>query len=139
MIFPHLNRRALLAGTAGLLAATSSLVRAQAPVLAPAVVRTRAGLLQGDVEQGVHVFRGVPYGEPTGGAARFKPPVAKRAWDGVRPATAFAQRSPQTGGLGGPDTPTHGEDCLALNVWTGSLEGARPVMVWFHGIAWEVV
>lgn len=138
MTFSPVSRRTVLAGTAGLLAASSSLIRAQAPVLSPATVRTRAGLLQGDVEQGVHVFRGVPYGEPTGGAARFKPPVAKRPWDGVRPATAFGQRSPQTGGLGGSENPTHGEDCLVLNVWSGSLEGARPVLVWFHGGGWEV-
>lgn len=139
MIFPTVNRRTLLAG-AGLMAATAPLARlsAQAPVLAPAVVRTRTGLLQGGVEQGVHVFRGIPYGEPTGGSARFRPPVAKRPWDGVRAATGFGQRSPQNGGLGGPDSPAFGEDCLALNVWTGSLEGSRPVMVWLHGGGWEV-
>ena len=26
-----------------------------------------------------------------------------------------------------------GEDCLALNVWTPSTSGKRPVMVWLHG------
>lgn len=139
MIFPTVNRRTLLAG-AGVIAATApfSHLAAQAPVLAPATVRTRAGLLQGGVEPGVHVFRGIPYGEPTGGTARFKAPVAKQPWDGVRPATAFGQRSPQNGGLGGPESPAFGEDCLALNVWTGSLEGHKPVMVWFHGGGWEV-
>ena len=25
------------------------------------------------------------------------------------------------------------EDCLHLNIWTGSLSGARPVMLWVHG------
>jgi para-nitrobenzyl esterase len=27
----------------------------------------------------------------------------------------------------------YGEDCLALNVWTPSTHGKRPVMVWLHG------
>jgi para-nitrobenzyl esterase len=34
--------------------------------------------------------------------------------------------------LGGePDE--HSEDCLSLNIWTPSLDGRRPVMVWIHG------
>jgi para-nitrobenzyl esterase len=33
-----------------------------------------------------------------------------------------------------PATDANGtEDCLHLNVWTNSLNGKRPVMVWFHG------
>ncbi len=35
-------------------------------------------------------------------------------------------------GVADPVTP-YGEDCLALNVWTPSANGARPVMVWLHG------
>jgi para-nitrobenzyl esterase len=30
------------------------------------------------------------------------------------------------------------EDCLTLNVWTPSLTGRRPVMVWLHGGAWLI-
>jgi len=135
-----LSRRATLLGAAGLLAGGSSFARlaAQVPRLEPATVRTSAGLLRGDVEHGVHVFRGVPYGGPTGGAARFKPAKPTAAWQGVRDATSFAPRCPQRGGLGLPEDAEFSEDCLALNVWTGSLEGQKPVMVWLHGGGWEV-
>ncbi len=135
-----LSRRATMLGASGLLLAGSGFGRLAAQVrpTGPATVRTTAGLLRGDVEHGVHVFRGVPYGEPTGGAARFKPPSPKAAWEGVRNADSFAPRSPQRGGLGGPRDAAHSEDCLALNVWTGSLQGEKPVMVWLHGGGWEV-
>ena len=33
---------------------------------------------------------------------------------------------------GGPD-----EDCLYLNLWTAGLSGQRPVLVWFHGGAFQ--
>ena len=39
------------------------------------VTRTTAGDLQGQLEGGVWVFRGIPYAEPSGGANRFMPPV----------------------------------------------------------------
>lgn len=32
-----------------------------------------------------------------------------------------------------PVKPVMSEDCLTLNVWTGSLEGKKPVYVWIHG------
>lgn len=79
-------------------------------------------------------FLGVPYAR----AERFAPPTPAPEWNGVRDATQFGFAAPQ------PDRPaarfTHGpmpatseEDCLNLNVFTPSLEGERPVMVWLHG------
>ncbi len=56
-------------------------------------------------------------------------------------ATAFAPAAPQRGALESrlpgfsPDGPTS-EDCLALNVWTPGLDGARPVLVWLPGGAY---
>src|SRR5262249_55574039 len=60
-------------------------------------------------------------------------------WTGIKDTVDWGEEAPQ-----GPHTEiaevattipklTVGEDCLALNVWTNSLSGKRPVMVWLHG------
>ena len=94
------------------------------------VVETGAGLVRGTIRGGIHIFRGVRYGAPTGGPHRFMPPVAPTPWTGVQEAVSYAASAPQSRPL-----PTKSEDCLFLNVWTPGLgdQGKRPVMVWLHG------
>ncbi len=117
------------------------------PVLTP-VIETSAGRIRGLTVQGVHAFKGVPYGAPTGGRHRFLPPRQAEPWTGVRETTAYAGRSPQAGAppqrpelatVWGPvDTLPVGEECLTLHLWTPGLDGAkRPVMVWLHGGAFS--
>ncbi|MXM63836.1 carboxylesterase family protein [Streptomyces sp. HUCO-GS316] len=104
------------------------------------MVRTPYGAVRGRYEQGLAVFRGIPYAAPPFGPRRFRPPVPPEPWDGVRDAGAFGPTPPKTPYseafaryLSDPVVP--GDDCLNLNVWTPEPgHGARlPVLVWLHG------
>jgi para-nitrobenzyl esterase len=102
------------------------------------VVETKEGALQGVLDDnGVTVFRGIPYAAPPIGDLRFRPPRPAEPWSGVRVCDTFGFVAPQPQGqiMAGQGTPEEqSEDCLHLNVWTPACDdGARPVMVWIHG------
>ena len=94
-------------------------------------IATGLGPVSGTGEDGVNVYRGIPYAAPPLGELRFKPTADHPGWTDVLEADAFGPKCPQR------DTATMtdegDEDCLQLNVW--SPEGAEdlPVMVFIHG------
>ena len=101
------------------------------------IAETTHGSLRGVAQDGLVIFRGIPYARPPVGPLRFAAPQPVDGWTGTRDATAFGAPAMQaasaiTAGLNLAAEPS--EDCLTLNVWTPSLDDARrPVMVFFHG------
>lgn len=97
-----------------------------------------AGTMRGVSEGGLAVFRGIPYAEAPIGDMRWKPPVKKAAWDGVRDATSFGPPCFQTKASGAnsiyaEDLAPMSEDCLSLNIWAPKGAKKAPVFVWIHG------
>jgi para-nitrobenzyl esterase len=107
-----------------------------------AVAKTQYGKVRGFVQSGVLTFQGIPYGQNTGGENRWLPAKPPKPWDGEYPALVYGANCPQrlhdftaieqsflyqwTDGY-------MSEDMLKLNVWTPSLTGKRPVLVYYHG------
>ena len=106
-----------------------------------AVANTQHGKVRGYLDGGVFTFKGIPYGQNTGGENRWLPAGAPKPWQGEYPALIYGPNCPQNlhdwqieqTFLQDWDDGYQGEDMLKLNVWTPSLTGKRAVMVYFHG------
>ncbi len=102
--------------------------------------QTAYGQVRGVVENGVQVFKGIPYGADTRDR-RFQRALPPQPWTGIRDAISFADSTPQVAGATAvfsswiPDPlPDMSEDMLGLNIWTPATDAKkRPVMVWLHG------
>ena len=107
--------------------------------------RTTAGTVRGRWENGLAVFRGIPFAAPPVGEARFAAPRRAARWDGVREAFAFGSCAPQDYAVfrdqvGALPPQSTDDDWLTLNVWTPAPDRAapRPVMVWIRGGAYKL-
>ncbi|MBN1833783.1 MAG: carboxylesterase family protein [Deltaproteobacteria bacterium] len=100
-----------------------------------ATVKVEEGLLEGTVEDGLTVYRGIPYAAPPIGDLRWRPPQPVTKWEGVRKADKFGAPPIQTNPALASVPYDPSEDCLYLNIWTPAKQAAQklPVMFWIHG------
>jgi len=97
-------------------------------------VRLTSGSVRGRTEDGLAVFRGMPFARPPVGELRLAAPMPVEPWEGVREAVAFGPPPPQSSAMGAPAARDADGDWLTVNVWSPDLGGARlPVMVWIQG------
>lgn len=104
-------------------------------------VQTVSGPVAGYIDDGVFIYKGIPYAQ----AQRFMAPTDPEPWKEVRPCRSYGPVSPHPERMGWRDDnqafTMHwddgypGEDCQRVNVWTSSIKSGSklPVMVWLHG------
>ena len=105
-------------------------------------VATDSGTYRGHIspiDERVTVFQGIGYAAPPVGDLRWKPPSPAIPFAGVREAdrvsAACWQARNSDASVYARGNLNRSEDCLYLNVFTGSdgSDADLPVMVWFHG------
>ena len=104
-------------------------------------VQTVSGPVAGYIDDGVYIYKGIPYAK----AERFQLATDPDPWKDVRPSRAYGPTCPQGSRSGWYDDAQAftmhwddgfpDEDCLRVNIWTTGISdgGKRPVMVWLHG------
>lgn len=98
------------------------------------VAKTNYGDVRGYTDEGISVFKGIPYGADTS-KRRFMPPLPPEKWTGIRNTVEYGPSALQRSGRG----ETMSEDCLVLNVFTPAVgdKKKRPVMFYIHGGAYS--
>lgn len=110
---------------------------------AQTIVKTDKGTIEGYENQGIRIFKGIPFAAPPVGELRWKAPQPTKSWAGIKKCTTYSaspmQASPAPFMCWSeefliPKEPIS-EDCLYLNVWSGakSNKEKRPVLVYIYG------
>jgi len=116
----------------------------------PPHVTIESGVLEGQLEDGIVSFRGIPYAMAPIGALRCAPPQSPAPWSKTRRARSFGPSCPQPDADALKKSATRSgegytifsnvkaekgsnEDCLTLNIWAPEHALEAPVMVFIHG------
>ncbi|MEM7371899.1 MAG: carboxylesterase family protein [Bacteroidota bacterium] len=105
----------------------------------PHLVQIKQGQIRGLTEDGVRVWKGIPYAKPPVGPLRWKAPQEPDTWEGIRKAQHYGNICPQMGygetSIYEIPSESMSEDCLYLNVWSSNVRPSakQPVFVWIHG------
>jgi para-nitrobenzyl esterase len=114
------------------------------------VVGTTLGKVQGYIEEGIKIFKGIPYAAPPIRDLRFSPPIPREPWNDIFMAKDFGPIAPQplyfftydtqlcetrkSVATSKPNLRQSEAECLNLNIWTPGIDNKkRPVMFWIHG------
>ncbi len=106
------------------------------------IVKTTSGKVSGLDNNGIQVFKGIPFAAPPVGDLRWKAPQPVTPWNGVKKCVAFGASPVQA-----PPVPFMcwseeylipkepiGEDCLYLNVWAPKKSTTKKaVLVYIYG------
>jgi para-nitrobenzyl esterase len=134
-----IDRRAFLARISTLAGGAMAVpVFLQSAPSATAVAKTTHGQVRGAVQDGVNVFKGIPYAGSPAGVGRFKPAPKLKPWTGVKDALTYGAHAIQPPDPGWPKDwkrAVADEMCQYLNVWTQGLNDGRkrPIMFYSHG------
>lgn len=99
-----------------------------AGISAAATLESRVVCWDGTLEDGLTVYRGIPFAAPPVGDLRWRAPQPATKWDGVKHADKFAPECIQ----GDCRSAVMSENCMYLNVWAPAKTANEriPVLVW---------
>jgi para-nitrobenzyl esterase len=59
------------------------------------IASTKSGKVDGVFQNGMYVFKGIPYAAAPVGSLRWMPPQPMKSWSGIRPAKKYGAIAPQ--------------------------------------------